>query len=55
MVSEHAAGSQAPVTGDYELLNVFGSPTGDNIAAAQGDLLPPTPRGYSWRLIEDAQ
>lgn len=52
MVSDHAAGSRAPISGDYELLNVFGSPTGDTVAIAEGDVLPPAPIGFSWRLIE---
>ena len=52
MVSDHAAGSRAPVSGDYELLNVFGSPATHSVAVGKGELLPPAPIGFRWRLIE---
>ena len=52
MVSDHAAGSRAPVSGDYELLNVFGSRTGETVAIVEGEFLPAAPIGFSWRLIK---
>jgi hypothetical protein len=50
---EHPPGAHAPVTGHYEELNVFGSPTGKVEHMKEGDLLPSAPRGFGWRLIVD--
>ena len=50
--NEHQPGEPAPHTGDYEELNVFGSPTGWSRHVRQGDplpSLPSLPRGFSWR------
>ena len=47
--SEHQPGGPAPHTGDYEELNVFGSPTGWSRHVRKGEPLPSLPRGYSWR------
>jgi hypothetical protein len=50
--SEQLPDEPAPVSGTYEQLNVFGSPTGDDtIYVKQGDRLPKAPRGYTWRLL----
>ena len=40
-----------PVSGRYELLNVFGTATGEAVSAMEGDRLPGAPRGYSWRQV----
>jgi hypothetical protein len=41
---------QAPLTGHYEELNVFGTPTGTIIHVRAGERLPCQPRGFTWRL-----
>jgi hypothetical protein len=48
---EHRPGDPAPETGHYEELNVFGSPTGRVHHATDGESLPPSPRGFTWRLV----
>jgi hypothetical protein len=50
---EHTPGTRA-LTGHYEELNVFGSPTGKVEHVHEGERLPHAPRGFSWRHIEDA-
>ena len=35
----------------YELCNVFGTPTGRRIMLAEGEPLPATPNGWSWRPL----
>jgi hypothetical protein len=50
---EHEPGTHAPITGRYEELNVFGSPTGKVEHVQEGEQLPHAPRGFSWRHIED--
>jgi hypothetical protein len=40
----------APLTGHYEELNVFGTPTGVMIHGHAGERLPEQPRGFAWRL-----
>ena len=45
---EHQPGTRAPITGRFEELNIFGSPTG------KVEHVPPAPHGFSWRHIEDA-
>jgi hypothetical protein len=50
---EHQPGRRAPVTGRYEELNVFGSPTGRVEHVREGERLPHGPRGFSWRHIEE--
>ena len=37
--------------GDYEELNVFGSPTGWSRHVRKGDPLPELPRGFLWRHV----
>ena len=41
---------RAPVSGWYELLNVFGTPTGEAVFVTQGYPVPAAPRRYVWRL-----
>ena len=50
---EHTPGTRALVTGHYEELNVFGSPTGKVEHVQEGERLPHAPRGFSCRHIED--
>jgi hypothetical protein len=51
--NEHQPGTHAPVTGHYEALNVFGSPTGKVEHVREGERLPRAPRGFSWRRIAE--
>ena len=50
---EHQPGTHAPVTGHYEALNVFGTPTGKVEHVREGERLPHAPRGFGWRRIEE--
>ena len=52
-VSEHQPGDLAPVAGAYEELNIFGSPTGSAAILQQGERIPLSPRGFTWRLLSD--
>jgi len=45
-------GDPAPRAGRYRQLNVFGSPTGEVVEAAQGDRLPLAPRSFTWELVQ---
>jgi hypothetical protein len=49
--SEHAPTDDAPTSGRYELLNVFGTATGEAPYANEGERLPAAPRSYTWRLV----
>lgn len=49
--NEHRPGDRAPHSGEYEELNVLGSPTGWSIYAEQGAVLPSLPRGFTWRHV----
>jgi hypothetical protein len=40
----------APLTGHYEELNVFGTPTGTIVHGHAGEHLPCQPRGFAWQL-----
>ena len=40
----------APLTGHYEELNVFGTPTGTIVHGRAGERLPRQPRGFTWQL-----
>jgi hypothetical protein len=51
--NEYQPGDNAPATGKYEELNVFGARTGKWHHAQEGEPLPPAPRGYSWRRIPE--
>ncbi len=48
---EHKPGDTAPMTGAYEQLNVFGTPTGKTVHVREGEPLPAAPRGHSWKII----
>jgi hypothetical protein len=50
---EHQPGTHAPATGHYEELNVFGSRTGRVEHVEEGARLPPGPRGFTWRQIDE--
>jgi hypothetical protein len=50
---EHGPGTHAPVSGHYEELNIFGTPTGRVEHVREGERLPHAPRGFSWRQIEE--
>jgi hypothetical protein len=50
---EHQPGTRAPVTGHYEELNIFGTPTGRVEHVREGEHLPDGPRGFTWRQTED--
>jgi hypothetical protein len=48
---EYDPTDDAPVSGRYELLNVFGTATGEAVSAMEGERLPAAPRGFSWRQV----
>jgi len=48
---DHQPGDPAPSSGDYEELNVFGTPTGRVVAVTKGERLPGTAIGFTWRPI----
>jgi hypothetical protein len=48
---EHDPKDDAPASGRYELLNVFGTGTGETVSAGEGEQLPGAPLGYRWRLV----
>ena len=50
---EHEPGTLAPMTGLYEQLNVFGTPTGRVEHVRERERLPLGPRGFTWRPIEE--
>jgi hypothetical protein len=50
--TEHAPGETAPTAGTYELLSVFGSPTGVRVDLQHGHPMPEAPRGHTWTLVE---
>jgi hypothetical protein len=52
---EHAPGEPAPSAGTYELLNVFGSPTGLRVYVMHEHPLPAAPKGHSWTLVRSNQ
>src|ERR1700722_11384441 len=53
--SEHDPGALAPVGGEYELLSVFGSPTGVRVSVMHGHPFPAAAHGHKWGLVaEDA-
>jgi hypothetical protein len=51
--SEYAPTDNAPASGRYELMNIFGTPTHEAVSASAGERLPAAPLGYSWRLIAE--
>lgn len=46
---DYTGGTLAPASGAYVQLNVFGRATGHRVAVRKGELLPPLPRGFTWR------
>jgi hypothetical protein len=50
---EHQPGGPAPGTGEYEELNVFGTPTGRVAVVDKDEELPEAARGFSWRALGD--
>ena len=48
---EYAPNDNAPASGRYELLNIFGTPTDEGVSVSEGEPLPAAPLGYSWRLV----
>jgi hypothetical protein len=48
--AEVRPGQPAPASGCYELLNVFGTPSGEETIVERGCPTPGAPRGYMWRL-----
>jgi hypothetical protein len=52
LAREYPAGTPVPAGGIYQQCNVFGSTTGVSIALANGQKLPASPRGFTWRLLE---
>ena len=49
---EHQPSTHAPITGRFQELNIFGSPTGKIEHVQEGERFPRAPRGFSWRHIE---
>jgi hypothetical protein len=52
-VIEHRPGERALMSGVYEELNVFGTPTGKLMFMAAGDQIPAAPRGFLWRSLSE--
>lgn len=46
-------GDEAPTTGVYEKLNVFGTSTGEVAVVAIGEKMPRAARGFTWRKLSD--
>ena len=55
MVSDQElpGGAPALASGIYELLNVLGTFAGTRVVRFEGELLPPTPIGWTWRRTAD--
>jgi hypothetical protein len=51
---EVTPGGRVLVSGVYELLNVFGTPTATKLFMLRGSAAPTAPREFMWRLIESA-
>jgi hypothetical protein len=49
--TEHEPNDVAPTSGKYELLNVFGTATGETVSVDAGEHLPGAPFGHGWRLV----
>jgi hypothetical protein len=49
--SEYDPTDDAPASGRYELLNIFGTATGEVVSASKGEPLPAAPLAYCWRLV----
>ena len=50
---EHQPDTHVAVSGHYEELNIFGTPTGRAEHVREGERLPHAPRGFSGRQIEE--
>lgn len=50
---DHRPGERAPSAGLYRELNVFGSPTGKMALMTEGNQLPDSPRGFTWRRLSE--
>lgn len=50
---DYPPGRNAPVTGGYCLIDVFGKETAIRITVAHGERLPRAPRGHGWRLVRE--
>ena len=48
---EFQGGEAAPNCDAYELLNVFGTPTGQVVVVVKGETFPAVPRGYTYRSL----
>jgi hypothetical protein len=48
---EHQPDEPASRAGRYDELNVFGTPTGKVAHVREGEELPNSPRGFSWRHV----
>jgi hypothetical protein len=48
---EHDPGELAQATGEFELVNIFGSPTGFRVNVLHGHPLPAAPRGQKWTFV----
>jgi hypothetical protein len=50
---EYDPTDKAPAAGKYELLNIFGTPTGETVTLGKDDQLPASAIRYRWRLLEE--
>ena len=50
---EYDSTDQAPTAGKYELLNIFGTPTGETVTLGKYDQVPASAIRYRWRLLEE--
>ena len=53
MRRQHPPGQPAPVSATYELMNVFGTPTGARVRLPRGQILPDAPIGHDWTVVEE--
>lgn len=51
--TEYQPGDRAPDAGEFEELNVFGTPTGRVATLAKDDPFPVTARGFTWRPLAE--
>jgi hypothetical protein len=52
---DHLPGEPATRAGRYAECNVFRTPMGTVTCAAEGQALPPAPRGFTWRRVKAAE
>jgi hypothetical protein len=48
---DHDPGDEAPRTGHYAEVNIFGTHTGRTVHVHEGEPLPSAPRGFAWRGV----